>query len=296
VKWGRRRIGEGAIVALLVLAVAGGLPPAGATAGTHKITVRPAPNAITKALERVQEPGLLRVRSGHYREAFAIDKRVRLVGVGRRRPLIDGVCAAPSTIEVRADDVRLRGLKVVGAHTANEVDFSDVSGGRVDSLTLRDTCDAEYGVNVFATGPISIVDSRAVGFDDAGFYIGGITSTAGGSIRLANSDSYGNNRGVIVENSAGRDIRVLGSEFHDNNVPGLAGPVGILLNNSDGVLIQSNEVRHNGVFGLRLTNGSDGNVIDDNAFLDNPVDVRDEGLGNCGQANMFQTGDPLPPC
>jgi hypothetical protein len=37
-------------------------------------------------------------------------------------------------------------------------------------------------------------------------------------------------------------------------------------------------------------------VIDDNAFLDNPVDVRDEGLGNCGQANMFQTGDPLPPC
>ena len=92
-----------------------------AAKGTHKITVRPGPNAITKALERVKEPGLLRVRSGHYREAFAIDKRVRLVGVGRRRPLIDAECAARSTIEVRADDVRLRGLKVVGAHTANAV-------------------------------------------------------------------------------------------------------------------------------------------------------------------------------
>jgi parallel beta-helix repeat protein len=283
------------ITALVLLALAACVPAPAAAKG-HKITVRPGPNAITKALDRVKEPGLLRVRSGHYREAFAIDKRVRLVGVGRRRPLIDAECAAPSTIEVRADDVGLRGVKVVDAHTANEVDFSDVSGGRVDSLTLRDTCDAEYGVNVFATAPISIVDSRAVGFDDAGFYIGGVTSTPGGSTRLANSDSYGNNRGVIVENSAGGDIRVRGNQFHDNNVPGLAGPVGILLNNSDGVLIQSNEVRHNGAFGLRLTNGSDGNVIDDNAFLDNPVDVRDEGSGNCGRANMFQTGDPLPPC
>jgi parallel beta-helix repeat protein len=263
----------------------------------RKIDVRPGPNAISDALDRASEGAVLRIHSGRYEEALAIDDRVKLVGVGKRRPVIDAGCATRTTIEALADGVRLKRLKVVGAATATEVNFNRVSAGRASDLVLRDTCDAEYGINVFAAGSVRIVDSRAHGFDDAGFYIGEITGTPGGAIRLRRSESYANLRGLIVENSAGGDIRVVRNDLHDNETAiGPALPTGILITNSDGVVLARNEVEGNGRFGLHLTSDSDANVIDDNAFLGNPVDVRNEGSGNCGSGNEFATGDALPPC
>jgi parallel beta-helix repeat protein len=280
-----------------LLAIGSVVAPSAAANGKRKVEVRPGPNAIANALDRADDGQVLRIHKGHYDEALTIDERVKLVGVGKRRPVIDAGCGSPTTIRVVADGVRLRRLKVVGADPGDEVAFAEVSGGRASNVVVRDTCDALYGINVYDTGPIEIRRSRALGFDDAGFYIGEITSTGSGAIRLRGSQSYQNHRGLIVENSSGGEIRVIRNRFHGNNVPvGFFPPTGVLINNSDGVRVEANTVSDNGIFGLLLSSGSDGNVIDRNSFFANPVDIQNEGSGNCGSGNEFTTGAPLPPC
>jgi parallel beta-helix repeat protein len=261
----------------------------------RKIEVRPGPDAISRAIERADAGDVLRIHRGRYTETPAIDKRLKLVGVGKRRPVIDGQCSTRSTVEARADGVRLRRLKVVGG-LAIEVDFTAVSGGRANNLVVRDSCDAEYGINVYATGPIGIVDSVARGFHDAGFYVGEVTSTPGGRVRVRRSESTRNHRGVIVENSAGGEIVVAQNDIHDNRVP-IAGsvPTGVYIHNSDGVRVEENEVARNGI-GLHMSADSDANVAAFNLFLDNGVDIRNQGSGNCGIDNVVATGDALPPC
>jgi parallel beta-helix repeat protein len=295
---GRRiRIVVGIPLAALVVAAA---LPAASVAKKRKVTVRPGNDAITKALERVKEPGVVRVKRGRYREQVTIDKQVKLRAVGKGRPVIDGECEAELTVAVRHDDVKLQGLKVVGAGAGTfpiEVDFRGVSGGGVRDLVMKDTCDeAEYGINLYDTGPIDVRDSRAVGFSDAGFYAGQISGTPGGAIRFRGNEAFHNTRGVIVENSAGGDIRVSDNVFNANDVPGFAGAAGIVIHNADGVLVERNEARNNLDFGLHLTPGSDGNTILSNTLLGNPIDIRNQGSGNCGTGNTSATGDTLAPC
>jgi parallel beta-helix repeat protein len=287
-------VGAAAVCALgtsLLLA-----PPVGAGKDKRKIEVDPGPNAIGKALDRADDGDVLRIHRGRYEEALGIEKRVRLVAAGKRRPVIDGECLTRSTVEALADGVRLRRLKVVGG-LAIEIDFRGVSGGRADQLVVRDTCDAAYGINVYETGPVKIRNSRAVGFNDAGFYAGEI---AAGPVVLRDSEAHGNNRGVIIENSAPAagavNVRVRDSFFHDNNIPGRSGPAGILIHNSDGVRLKDNRATDNGTFGIHLTSDSNGNAVLDSSFLGNPFDIRNQGAGNCGSGNESQTGDTLPPC
>jgi nitrous oxidase accessory protein NosD len=298
VRWGTAAAAS-AITALALLALVACVPGPAAAKGKRTIEVRPGASAIGKALDRADDGQMLRIHKGRYEEAVTIEKRVKLVGVGRRRPVIDGRCATPITIAVRSDGVRLKRLEVRGADGGafpTEVDFKGVSGGRANNLIVRDTCDAEYGINVFDTGPMGIVGSRARGFDDAGFYVGGVTSTPGGRIRVRKSESLKNHRGVIVENSAGGEIVVANNDIHDNRVP-IAGstPAGVFINNSDGVRVDENELARNGI-GLRLSPNSDGNSAAYNLFFDNFVDIRNQGSGNCGIDNVFDTGDALPPC
>jgi len=285
------------IVVLALLALVVSVPAIASARAKRKIEVRPGPNAIANALDRADDGQVLRIHRGRYEEAVTVEKRVKLVGVGRRRPVIDAGCASPTTVGVLADGVSLRRLKIVGADTGDELTFAEVSGGRASNLVVRDTCDALYGINVYNTGPIEIRRSRALGFDDAGFYIGEITSTGGGAIRLRGSQSHQNHRGLIVENSSGGSIRVIRNQFHANTVPvGFSPPTGVLINNSDGVLVEANTMSANGMFGLHIGPGSDGNVIERNSLFSNPVDIENQGTGNCGSGNEFTTGDALPPC
>jgi parallel beta-helix repeat protein len=275
------------------------LPAIASARAKHKLDVHPGNDALAQALERARDGDVLRIHGRQYREAVTIDERVKLVGVARRRPVIDARCGSDIAIAVRADGVQLKRLEVRGAEGdrfPSEVDFNGVSNGRASNLVVRDTCDAEYGINVFNTGPIAIVNSRAVGFDDAGFYVGGISSTPGGAIRVRQSESVKNHRGVIVEDSTpDATISVANNFIHGSTVP-ITGsiPAGIFIHNSDGVRIRENEVRNNNI-GLHLTPGSDGNAALYNLF-DNIVDVRNQGTGNCGADNSFVTGDALPPC
>ena len=300
---GSRGLGLTALAALALLGLV--LVPAGAGAGKrhHRkpgIYVRPGPGAISKAIDRAKGGQTIRIRRGRYHEALVIDKPVRLMAAGKVRPVIDGGCATQFTVAVRSSNVILRRLKVVGAdegHGAfpSEVDFNSVTTGRARGLVVKDTCDAEYGINVFGTGPIELLHNEARGgFSDAGIYVGGITDTRSGALRVKGNISYGNNRGIIVEDSSGVDLRVTANRLFSNTIPAGEGePSGLFLHRSDGILIFANSIHDNGQYGIHLDDGSENNLLFDNAVSSNPIDFLAESSGNCGAGN---TGFSVPPC
>jgi parallel beta-helix repeat protein len=266
--------------------------------GGRTIDIHPGPNAIQRAIDRANSGDRLRIHEGRYREALTIEERLKLTGARReRRPLIDGSCETLYTIAVRHRGVALEGLKVVGAAEGSEVDFSGVASGRAEDMRVRDTCDAEYGINVYLSEDIDLVGNRAGrGFSDAGLYVGAVSDTGGGVLSVRDNEAFGNNRGIIVENSAGGDIRLRNNYVHDNTRGGEGEPTGIFLHNGDGVLIGDNRVSRNGTYGIHLDSNSDGNELNDNTVRGNPTDILDEGSGNCGSGNASASGDPIPPC
>ena len=292
-------------MAALALTLAPGAPAA-------TIEVRPGVNAIDKALDMARGGDLLRVHDGVYRESFTVDKRVRIRGVGGR-PLIDARCRSRTAIKVVSGGVKLAHLKVVGAakHPSglfpSEVDVQSVRSGIIEDLVVQDTCGgidegAEYGINVFNSGHVEVIGNQAAGgFHDAGIYVGGITNTGDGVLRVARNASFLNHQGIIIENSFGPDvrIRVAHNNVHHNTIPGeFHEDTGIFINNSDRVRLRDNTVRRNGHFGVNVTQGSDDNALVENVITDNPVDLNNDGTGNCGSGNVIgsRAGTPLSRC
>jgi parallel beta-helix repeat protein len=268
---------------------------------THVIQVRPGHDAITKALRQAGPGDRLRVHRGRYRESVEVTKPVAIVGAGKgRRPVIDGECETDVTVAARVSGVTLAHLKVIGAtdlpSAGREVDFSRVATGTMTDLRARDTCDAEYGLNVNATGPVSMIGNRATGFSDGGIYVGDIVDTLGGTLLVEGNQADGNNKGIIVENSNGGDILIQENDLHDNTLPALRDQVGIYISRSDAVRVVGNTVTGSGHFGVQLTEDSDGNLVEGNTITGNPIDILNQGTGNCGSGNAFSTGDALPPC
>ena len=172
--------------------------------------------------------------------------------------------------------------------------MTHVKQGKFSDLLLRDTCDAEYGINVFETGPLTIVDSREIGFSDAGIYLGGITDTGGGAVRVVRNASKRNNRGIVVEDSQGGRIEVVSNRFIANKLTGEGDPAGVSLQNADRVLLEDNDASNNGRYGIRLDVNSAHNRLIGNVAHGNPGgNFHDEGTGNCGARNH---PNPFPPC
>ena len=281
-----------------------------ATASAATIEVTPGPNAINKAIDKAHNGDLLRIHDGTYPGAVTVDKRLTLRGVNGR-PVIDARCNDRAAITVERTGVTLDHLRVVGAGEnesqgpyPSEVDMRDVNTGTVHDLLVRDTCGlqrgAEYGVNVFNSGPVEVSDVVAGGgFSDAGIYIGGITDTGGEPLLVVRNTTYNNHQGIIIENSAGGLIQVARNRAVNNTGPGVEGDkAGIFLNNSDGVRLRDNTVRENGEFGVNISPGSDRNRLFDNTITGNPTDVNNQGSANCGSGNTFSTsaGTPLSNC
>jgi parallel beta-helix repeat protein len=288
------------LIAAAAVAVAGVVAVAAYPAGGKGRVIEVRPGQLRAALERASNGDTLVLHHGRYRGSFVIDKRLRLIGAaGEPRPVIDGRCGTDLTIAVRHDGVVLRRLEVVGADEGfgpfpSEVDFRGVASGRAESLVVRDTCDAEYGINVYLSREVDVDFNRGRGFSDAAIYIGGITNTGDGALRVVGNTVFSNNRGIIVEDSAGGRIRVLENMVRDNTASGEGDPSGIFLHNSDGVLLRANQTLRNGRYGVHLDPNSDLNRLFDNASLQNPGgNFRDEGSGNCGARN---SPNPFPPC
>ncbi len=290
----------GALVLSLV-----GLALGGTGAQGKAREVRPGKNAIQRAVDRARPGDVLRIREGRYREDVIVDKRVKLRGVDSRRPTIDGSCKTNLTLAVTHSGVVLKHLKIVGAAEgfeshSSQVDFRFLGRGKATDLLLRETCGpdaaAEYGINLFGTTRVDVIDSVAKGgHTDAGIYVGSIQGTGSGSTVVRGNEAFNNTVGIIVEESRG-DIRVQENRVYRNNVPGVQDPGGILVNAVLGALFASNRITDNGLFGVNLTPGSTNNVLNDNVITGNQFDVFDEGTGNCGSGNTIGAGPGIPLC
>jgi parallel beta helix pectate lyase-like protein len=285
--------------AAIALAGAALLAP---TAFAQTVNVHPGAHALRDAIHGAKAGDTLRVHQGHYGEHVTINKKVRIEGApGEGRPVIDAGCGANDTIHIQRNGVALKGLKVIGADEGfgsfpSEVFFDGTTSGRAQDIVARDTCDAEYGINLFATGHIKVLGSKASGFDDSGVYVGGITDTHGGRLNVLRNDLFHNNRGVIVEDTiTDADVRIAQNDLHDNRATGVEGlPAdGLFLHNTDGIYVVNNASTHNLAAGYHADPNSDDNVLIGNTASNNDGGAwNDEGTGNCGQDNSFS----LLPC
>ena len=277
---GRRRALAGAVSLCLALALAG---PAGAS-GSAVIEVYPGPGAIAKAIQQADPGDTLNIHTGVYPEAITIGKRnLTLRAAGDGPVTVDAGCAG-TTFEVQASGVALVGLDMIGG-AFFAVDFAFVRSGRVADSRIKSTCpEAEYGINLYATGPMLIEDNTATGFTDAGIYIGGIVDTGSGTLIARHNDVYKNNNGVIVQDSAGVALLVSGNWAHDNAEDG------IFLQRSDGIEIRGNSAWDNGYAGIELDPSSDGNLVRFNRARGQTYDLaNDGGVGNCFKHNRYST-------
>jgi parallel beta-helix repeat protein len=283
-----RRLAATAAV-LVACSLAG--TPAHAATGSGKVIIEvfPGPNAIHDALAVANAGDTLDIHTGIYREHFTVGiDDLTLQDAGDGTVTVDGTCSASDTIQIKGDGVTIRGLRVIGAGTGfapKEIDFLGVTSGRVIDSEVDDTCgNAEYGVNVFNSGSIRVIRTSATGFADAGIYIGQITSTQFGPLVISGNDTYGNERGIIVENSAGGQILVRTNSVHDNAT------TGIWITNSDGVHIQRNSVLDNHDSGIELDSFSSRNLVRQNVSEGHTYDLaNDGGNGNCFQFNTYST-------
>jgi parallel beta-helix repeat protein len=277
-----------------------------ASAGADTIHVKPGKNAIQKAVNRADPGDRLLVNRGRYREDVVVDKRLRIIGKRGKPPVIDGRCRTDRTIDVVANGVSLRRLKVKGAESdpgdGYTVNLIGVESGTLSDLVLKESCNANpayYGVNVFDTGALEITDvSASGGFIDAGIYVGSIEDVGSQPFRINDNLTYGNNVGILIEDSVpDANIVVRDNLTIGNDLPGLSTPAGILVRRSDGGRYIDNFVNRNGGYGIHLLddggNTSDDNVLNGNAAINSgTADFLDEGTGNCGTGNSF----PIDPC
>jgi parallel beta-helix repeat protein len=280
------------IAALVVVLVGAGalIGQALAAGGGGVIDVRP--GELREAIARADDGDTLRLHEGRYTGRYTIAKRLKLVGApGERRPLIDGRCQTRATIRVVVPGVVIRRLHVVGSDESggpfpSSVEFIRVRSGRITDSLLRDTCEAEYGVNVFASQRITVLRNRTRGFSDAGIYVGAISSTGGGILEVADNETFRNNLGVIVEDSSGGTIVVNDNLIRDNTSSGEGIPSGIFVRRSDAASFSRNRVVRNGEFGIHLDPASERNRFFANRVRSNPRNVFDQGTGNCGRGNV----------
>jgi parallel beta-helix repeat protein len=236
-----------------------------------------------------------------------VTKSVVIRSAGDGMVTITGMCRVRATIAAEANHVRLRGLRVVGAADGfgffpTEIDFTGVRAGEVSDSVAVDTCrssghGAEYGINVFGSGPVKVLDNDTFGFEDSGIYIGGISDTGHGTLMVRGNESHGSVRGIIVEDSSA-EVAVVGNLVHDNRRGGDLTNAGIFLHSSDGVRIRDNVVTDNGDDGIVLDENSDLNRVIGNDVHGHTTDIRNDGESNCFTDNAYDTsaGDLSEPC
>jgi nitrous oxidase accessory protein len=271
-----------ALPALVGAALSAAALPAGASA--HRIEVFQG-DSIRHAVKEANPGDAVIVHPGKYRTHLKIDKKINLVGVGSKRPIIDAGCQANDTIKVTSPGVTVTGFQVQGADMVSalepypaEVYFDGVMSGKATDLRTIDTCDAEYGVSVFNSGPVKVTANYGKGFSDSAIYIGGITDTPDGTLTVQGNTAVESGSGLIVENSLfDTNISVTRNSLNGNTNDGL------LLQNSDGVLIKDNTANGNGDYGYHADLLSSENIFKDNVADANGVGpLLDENGGNCG--------------
>lgn len=271
-------------VAVTIGLLAGVLAGPARASTSAVIDVFPGSNAIRTALQQANAGDTLNIHTGNYPETITVNKNgIRFQAAGDGPVTVDGRCNG-STFEVNANGVQIVGLSIIGGRFYN-LDFDTVSNGVASGNRLRRTCpNTEYGINLFRTGAMTIENNVAIGFQDAGIYIGLITDTGSGTLLASGNNLHGNDRGMIVEDSTGVSLVVFGNSSHDNMNDG------IFLHNSDGIDVRMNRTMRNGFAGIELDLDSDNNMVRQNRSRGQTYDLaNDGGSNNCFINNQYQT-------
>lgn len=256
------------------------------------IQVFPGKKAIRKALRQANPGDILNIHAGTYNGTVHIGKEnLTLQAAGDGPVIIDAQCSAVRGVHLDADGIIVKGLTVRGA-TEYAISVEGQTSGEVRNNTVENTCEgAEYGVNVYFSGSIKVVRNTGWGWDDAVVYIGNIDATPNGPLVVKKNTGYDSVRGVIIEDSENVTIKVVKNNLHDNT------DTGILIHNSDGVLIQNNTVTNNATNGIHLDPPSANNTVLSNTFTGHTFDINNEGSGNCFTGNTYVThSGPVNPC
>jgi parallel beta-helix repeat protein len=248
------------------------------------INVAPGPGTpLQDAIDAASPGDVLRLGGGIFNESVVVDKPLKLTGTTAYPAIINGGCGAAASVEVASDGVKIDNVAVNGAasYAVNVVGRDAVT---LNWVFMQSQCaGAEYGVSVFQSSNVKIARCDAVGFDDAGFYIGGIAPDA--RVKVMRGSVQLNVLGVLLEDSA-PGIRVRGVRALNNSVAGIS------LRNSDGALVASNEVSGNPT-GIAIDASSDESSIRRNRLSDNGIDGDDQGTSNCWRGNRNPTGAAL---
>jgi parallel beta-helix repeat protein len=250
-------------------------------------------HAIRKALKSANPGDTLNVHTGTYNEALNITKNnITLQSAGDGTVILDAGCGSEAAIQMNADGIIIKGLTVRGGieYTISAVGRNS---GTVRSNKVISTCSgAEYGVNVYGRGSLRVIENEGSGFADAVIYIGGIAATPAGALKVKGNNTYNSQRGIIIEDSSGVNIKVLQNNVHDIL------DTGILIHNSDEILIRGNTMTNDTNNGIHLDAPSDTNSVINNVISGNTNDINNEGTGNCFTNNTYTTvsGDVSTPC
>jgi parallel beta-helix repeat protein len=279
-----------AATAILCLAAAAGAASARTIQVFHKR------GALQRALAKARPGDTIVVHAGHYfGQALVTVPRIKLIGARGPRPLIDGRCRTNDAIKVEAPDVLVRHLAAIGAAKGfgefpSAVTFASQPSGTAQDLVVRNSCNAEYGIDIILGSRQQIIGNTASGFADSGIYVGQVVQHGHGAPLLVQGNhTVGNSRGIIVESSHGDDIRVIDNVMDGNTLPGLGEtpPAGLLLNAADGIFVKGNQAHGNGSYGFDLRTSSRNRFIANN-FGQNPQNLNvGPGSGaNCGTGNV----------
>jgi nitrous oxidase accessory protein NosD len=277
---------------LAFAAAIGGLSATTGEAARTVIEVFPGPQAIGRALAPAQSGDILNIHRGRYEEGVTVTTRdITLRSAGDGPVTIDGRCKMRFVIAVRADGVAVIGLNVVGAAAGfggfpAEIDLRKVASGSVTNVVVQNTCDAEYGVNVYQSANVTVAGVTASGFTDAGIYLGHLDVSTG-EVLVTSSTAFGNDAGILVESSTASApglIRIAGNVSRDNTTSG------IQITDSDGLHIVNDIVTDNNHSGVELGPTSDGNRVASVTASGHMYDLaNDGGTRNCFIENTSVT-------
>jgi nitrous oxidase accessory protein NosD len=285
-------------------------------AGAATIVVPPGNGTLQAAIDAASPGDALKL-VGRYDGPVVIDKALRLLGPRYVGPsMIDGQCAASAAVTIAADKVTLRDIHVIRGM------FATIDIQNRDRVQLRDVyvtndpglgraCPSvQYGLNVVASTRVKVStitnydpnDSIVTQppdppadhqYEGATIYVRSIVPA--GAVTVERAWLLENSmHGILVEDSAPGGVKVKKNILRHNDT-------GILLRNSDGVVVLRNSVASYGdpmevMVGIDVDATSDQNRLLGNDVSGYPTDVSDAGTGNCWTGTTFTTGSVPTSC
>lgn len=170
---------------------------------------------ITDAIKNAQPGTRIMVRPGFYKEGFAIDKQLEIVGDG---PLSDIVVESTETycIRMQTERATVRGLTLRGRTAPKEFFAVDVPRGQLILEDCDITSDTLAAVAIHGSMADPIIRRSKIHNSKAG----GVFVYDQGKGTIEDCDIYGNTN-AAVEIKDGSNTIVRRSKLHDNKASGL---------------------------------------------------------------------------